>query len=104
MKFKVVFEVVISIPDIRYPTSNGAQYGPGLALFGEIVMSGCTKLRIPAHSFGISPNISLFLKNTADNRFKINPHRSDWKANLPYYRDNVAGCGNAVKRGFLSFP
>jgi len=40
---------------------NGARYGPGLTLFGEIVMPGCTKLRIPAYGFGITPKIPLFL-------------------------------------------
>ena len=44
MRFEGVFEVLISITDFRYLELNGAQYGPGLALFGEIVMPDCTKL------------------------------------------------------------
>jgi hypothetical protein len=70
MRFEGVFEVLISITDYRYPMSNGAQYGPGLALFREIVMPDCTELRIPAHGFGINPKIPLFLQNTANNRLK----------------------------------
>ena len=70
MRFWVVFEAVISITDIKYPRPNGARYGPGLTLFGEIVMPGCTKLRIPAYGFGITPKIPLFLQNTANNRLK----------------------------------
>ena len=42
--FEVFFEVLISITDIRYLDPNGALFGPRLALFGEIVLSGCTKL------------------------------------------------------------
>ena len=103
MSFEVVVEVLIIITDFRYPEPNGARYGPGLALFGEIVMPGCTKLRVPAHGFGKSLKIPLFLQNTADIRFKRNPHRSDWEANLPHYGHNVAECGNAVKRGFYRF-
>jgi hypothetical protein len=70
MRFEGVFEAVISITEYRYPEPNGALYGPGLALFGEIVMPGCTKLRIPAHGFGISHKMPLFLKNKANNRLK----------------------------------
>ena len=70
MRFEVVFEAVISIPDYKYPEPNGAQYGPGLPLFGEIVMPGCTKLRISAHGFRINPKIAFFLQNTANNRLK----------------------------------
>jgi hypothetical protein len=70
-RFEGVFEAVISITDIRYPKQNGARYGTGLALFDEIVMPGCTELRIPAHGFGISPKIPLFLQNTANFRLKI---------------------------------
>jgi hypothetical protein len=62
MRFEEVFEAVISIPDIRYPEPNGAQYGPGFALFGEIVMPDCTKLRIPAHGFGKTPKYRYFSK------------------------------------------
>jgi hypothetical protein len=51
MRFEVVFEAVISIPDIRYPEPNGAQYGPGLALFERLSGSGCTKLPITAQVF-----------------------------------------------------
>jgi hypothetical protein len=104
MRFEAVFGVVISITDIRYPMSNGARYGPGLALFGEIVIPGCIKLRVPAHGFGKSHKMPLFLQNTADIRFKRNAHRSVWRADLPQYGHNVAECGNAVKRGFLSIP
>ena len=104
MRFKVAFGVVISITDIRFPTSNGARYGPGLALFGEIVMPECIKLRVPAHGFGKSLKMPLFLQNTAYNRFKRNAHRSVWMADLPQYGYNVSECGNAVKRGFLSIP
>jgi hypothetical protein len=95
---------MISIPDIRYPTSNGAQFWPGFARFGEIFLSGCKNLPIIAHNFKENLKIPLFLQNTAKERFKRNPHRSDWKANLPQYGHNVAECGNAVKRGFLSIP
>jgi len=40
MTFEGVFEVLISITDFRYLEQNGARYGPGLALFGEIVLPG----------------------------------------------------------------
>jgi hypothetical protein len=52
MGSEVELEKVISIPDIRYPGPTGAQYYPGLAFSGKIVLSGCIKLRIPAHDFG----------------------------------------------------
>jgi hypothetical protein len=70
MRFEEVFEVLISITDYRYPMSNGAQYGPGLTLFREIVMPDCTKLRITAHGFGKTSKILLFLQNTANIRLK----------------------------------
>ncbi len=70
MRFEGVFEVLIRITDIKYPRPNGARYGPGLALFGEIVLPGCTELRIPAHGFGINLKIPLFLQNTANYRLK----------------------------------
>jgi hypothetical protein len=99
---------MISILDIRYPTSNGARYGPGLALFGDFFLPGCIKLQIPAHDFWKSHKMPLFPQNKANKRFKRNPHRSDWKANLPQYEHNVAECGNAVKKGgiypFRDFP
>jgi hypothetical protein len=104
MRFEVVFGEVIIITDIRYSKSNGARYGPGLALFSKIVMPGCIKLRVSAHGFGKSPKIPLFLQNTAYNRFKINAHKRVWRADFPQYEYNVAECGNAVKRGFLSIP
>jgi hypothetical protein len=67
-------------------------------------MPDCIKLRVPAHDFGKTPIIPLFFQNTADNRFKINAHRRVWRADLPQYGYNIAECGNAVKRGFLSIP
>ena len=84
MRFEVVFEAVISIPDIRYPEPNGAQYGPGLAFFDETVMPGCTELRIPAHGFGISPKIPLFLQNTANFclRIRCSQTRLDGKSHV----------------------
>jgi len=60
MRFEVLFEAVISIPDYSYPMQNGAQYGPGLALSGEIVLPGCKKLPIIAYDFRKNPKISLF--------------------------------------------
>jgi hypothetical protein len=95
---------MISILDLSPPKSNGARYGLGLALFGDIFLPGCKKLQIPAHDFGKSTKMPLFPQNKANKRFKRNPHRSDWKANLPQYGYIVAESGNAVKRGFLSVP
>ena len=77
-----MFEAVITMADIRYPVPNGARYGPGLALSGEIVLPGCTKLQDSARGFGKNPKISLFFQNTANNRFKINAHRRVWRADL----------------------
>jgi hypothetical protein len=68
--YKVVFEVLIGMYDIRNPVPNGALYEPGLALSGEIVMPDCIKLPIPVHGFGKTLKIPLFLQNTVDNRFK----------------------------------
>ena len=104
MRFEVVFEVVMSIPDIRYPRSNGARYGPGLPLFGEIVMPGRTKLRIPAHGFGISPKISLFLQNTANYRLKNKRSQTRLEGKSPTICNNVAGCGKAGKTGGFGHP
>ena len=62
MRFEVVFEAVITMADIRYPVQNGAQYGHGLALSGEIVLPGCTKLQDSARGFGKTQKYRYFSK------------------------------------------
>jgi hypothetical protein len=51
--------------------------------------------------FGKVPKCRYFPKIRQIIALKINPHRSDWKANLPQYGYIVPECGNAVKRGFF---
>jgi hypothetical protein len=60
MRFEVVFEAVISVTDIRYPDPNGALYGPGLALFGEIIRIRLHKMTNYSTWFWNCPHTAVF--------------------------------------------
>jgi hypothetical protein len=67
-------------------------------------MPGCIKMRIPAHDFGRNLKIPLFLENKANNRLKKIGSQTRLEGKSPTIWNNVAGCGNAKKKGGFGHP